>query len=104
MQKMLFSIVSGVMIEEVAVSKSVSNRAKISKKHIEITFISQLHATYDIHYVPSRKFRQFSSTNFTSFSSRIITRFWIGDKNIPLLSFPKKCVSRNDFHKGSFLR
>ena len=29
--EMLFSIVSGVMIEEVVFSKSVSNRAKISK-------------------------------------------------------------------------
>ena len=31
----------------------------------------------------------FTLQSFTSFSSQRITRFWIGDENIPLLSFPK---------------
>ena len=52
---------------------------------------------------PNQNFVNFPLRNFTSFSSQRITRFWIGDENIPLLSFPKKCVSRNGFHMGSFL-
>ena len=42
----------------------------------------------------NQNFVNFPLRNFTSFSSQRITRFWIVDENIPLLSFPKKCVSR----------
>ena len=53
---------------------------------------------------PNKNFVNFPLRDFTLFSSQRITRFWIGDENIPLLTFPKKRVSRNGFHKGSFLR
>ena len=53
---------------------------------------------------PNKNFVNFPLGNFTSLSSRRITRFWVGDENIPLLSLPKKLVSRNGLHKGSFLR
>ena len=52
---------------------------------------------------PNKNLVNFPLRYFTSFLSRRITRFWIGDENIPLLSFLKKRVSRNGFHKGSFL-
>ena len=42
--------------------------------------------------------------NFTSFYSLRIARFWIGEENIPPISFTKNRVSGNSFHKGSFLR
>ena len=42
---------------------------------------------------PNHNVVNFPLQTFTSFSSQRITRFWIGNENIPLLSFPKKCVS-----------
>ena len=53
---------------------------------------------------PNQNFNNFPLQNFTLFSSQRMRRFWIGDENVPLLSFPKKRVSRNGFHMGSFLR
>ena len=78
-----FSIVSVAIIEEVVASKS------IELKILKITY--------------RNKFRQFCSEKFYFIfytkNNKILDWRW----NILLLSFPEKRVSRNGFHKGSFL-
>ena len=53
---------------------------------------------------PDKNFVNFTLRNFASFSSLRIARFWIGNENIPPLTFTKNRVTENVFHKGSFLR
>ena len=73
-----FSIVSTAMIEEVVVSKS------IELKILKITYRIEFLQFYFIFYAKNNK---------------ILDWRW----NILLLSFSEKRVSRNRFHKGSFL-